>query len=493
MRSLSALGSLASTGLFLCVAAASAQNLVLNPSFETVELGVAGGLFSNSVPTTWIQGGSFSCGYEALTAGQTPINGQDFTIGASGGAQAYLPTDGTHVLISDEGNPHVVCQIYQDVAIPASATSAMLTLAAGSVFQFNGFKDTTVNVSVTTPEGVLIASIYTRSSAAGSDDPLVERAPVDLSAYAGQTVRIIGTTSVGGGDWSGLQMDNVRLIIQPTPDLNQHGLTGSWYEPATSGQGIEVEVYPDLSPGTGSTFVSWFTYDAVSGGADHQRWYTAQGAVATGQPNATLTIYQNTGGNFNTPPVTSAQPVGTATLSFDTCSSGQLSYTFTDGTGRMGEIPLTRITQNVTCSITATYPTNADFALSGNWYEPATSGQGFTVEVNPNSGAFFAAWYTYMPNGITAGAAGQRWYTAQGPFTSGMRSIPVTIYETTGGMFDQPTPPGQNTVPVGTGTMAFQSCSAATFTYNFSGGTSIGLSGTINLSRVGPTPPGCTS
>ena len=74
-----------------------------------------------------------------------------------------------------------------------------------------------------------------------------------------------------------------------------------------------------------------------------------------------------------------------------------------------------------------------------------------------------------------------------------MRSIPVTLYETTGGMFDTPTPPGQTTVPVGTGTMAFQSCTAATFSYNFTGGTSIGLAGTITLSRVGPVPPGCTS
>jgi hypothetical protein len=56
-------------------------------------------------------------------------------------------------------------------------------------------------------------------------------------------------------------------------------------------------------------------------------------------------------------------------------------------------------TQNVTCSTTSPYPTNADFALSGNWYDPATSGQGLTVEVNPGSGAFFAPWYTYAPNG----------------------------------------------------------------------------------------------
>ena len=155
---------------------------------------------------------------------------------------------------------------------------------------------------------------------------------------------------------------------------------------------------------------------------------------------------------------------------------------------------MTRLTQNVTCSTTTARPTNADFALSGNWYDgAATSGQGFTVEVNPNSGAFFSAWYTYVPNGTAAGAAGQRWYTAQGAFTPGMRTIPVTIYETSGGVFDTPTPPGQSTVPVGTGTMAFQSCSAATFSYNFTGGSSSGSSGVITLSRVGPVPPGCRS
>jgi len=276
------------------------------------------------------------------------------------------------------------------------------------------------------------------------------------------------------------------------PDLNQHGLTGSWYEAATSGQGFEVEVFANPSSGTGSTFVSWFTYDTVSGNAERQRWYTAQGAVVTGQPTASLTIYQNTGGNFNSFPVTNAQAVGTATLSFDTCSSGQLTYSFTDGTGRTGTIPLTRLLQNTTCATLTPYPTNADFALSGNWYGPATSGQGLTVEISTGSGALFTAWYTYAPNASAAGAAGQRWYTAQGPFTPGMRSIPVTIYQTMGGMFDAPTPAGQTTVVVGSGTLAFPSCSAATFSYEFTRGSSIGLSGVLALSRVGPLPPGCT-
>lgn len=309
---------------------------------------------------------------------------------------------------------------------------------------------------------------------------------------------VIAAISVGNFPQAFGQFIGPAIVTPPgtKPDLNQHGLTGSWYEPATSGQGVEVEVFPDMSaPGTGLVFVSWFTYDTVVGGAERQRWYTASGPVVSGQPTASLTIYQNTGGNFNAPPITIPQQLGTATLSFDTCSTGQLTYNFTDGTSRAGVIPLTRIAQNVTCSTSAARPVNADFALSGNWYDPTTSGQGFTVEVNPNNPVIFAAWYTYAPNGATAGPAGQRWYTALPTvqFVPGSRSIPLQIYEDTGGLFDAPTVPLPHAVTVGSGTITFLSCSAARFVYNFTGGTSIGLSGTINLSRVGPIPPGCIS
>lgn len=277
-------------------------------------------------------------------------------------------------------------------------------------------------------------------------------------------------------------------------ELNQHGLTGAWFEPATSGQGFALEVYPDTGPGTGVAFMSWFTYDTTVGGAERQRWYTAQGAVRTGQATAQLTIFQNTGGNFDAPPITSAQAVGTATLSFDTCSSGQLAYAFSDGSGRSGTIPLSRAIQNVTCTATATtpYPTDADFALSGNWYATATSGQGFSLEANPVAGVFFLAWYTYVPNGAGAGATGLRWYTGQASYARGARSLAVTLYETKGGQFDTPTPSTQATAAVGTGQWTFQGCSTATFTYAFTGGTSAGRSGSIALTRVGPVPRGCT-
>jgi hypothetical protein len=275
-------------------------------------------------------------------------------------------------------------------------------------------------------------------------------------------------------------------------DLTQHGLTGSWYEADKNGQGIELEVYPNTpAPGSALLFMSWFTYDTVAGGAERQRWYTLSGTVPTASFIATLTIYQNTDGNFNAPPTTKGIAVGTATLTFDSCRTGELNYAFTDGSGRMGKIGLTRLTQNVTCSTTYVRPTNAEFSLSGNWYDPTTSGQGFTVEVNPINGVLFLAWYTYMPGGVGAGAAAERWYTAQvNGIAPGTRSFPVQIYETTGGQFDATTP-RPTSVTVGNGTWTFQSCSSATFNYALNGGSSNGASGSIALTRTGPVPRGC--
>ena len=210
----------------------------------------------------------------------------------------------------------------------------------------------------------------------------------------------------------------------------------------------------------------------------------------SGQPTASLTIYRNVAGNFSAPPVTDGVPEGTATLRFASCTAGELSYNFSDGSGRSGSIPLTRLTANATCSKTSARPTNADTALSGNWYNAATSGQGFTVDVSPGSSTLFIAWYTYVPDGAAAGAAGQRWYTASGTFAPGMRTIPFTLYETTGGTFDS-TVTAAHSDSIGTGMIVFQSCSAARLDFQFTGGSSRGASGSIALARIGPVPAGC--
>ena len=273
-------------------------------------------------------------------------------------------------------------------------------------------------------------------------------------------------------------------------DLHQDGLTGSWYDARTSGQGFFVQVYPDLlAPGKGLVQVSWLTYDDVVGGAEHQRWYTLSGTVASGQTEVALTIYQNTGGNFAAPPITTAHPVGTATLSFDSCTSGKLTYNFM---GRASTIALTRLMQNETCSATAPVPNSRHPAvgLFGNFFDDATSGQGLAIEVDPyqNSSVLFFAWMTYAPNGADAGPAGQRWYTGVGKFTGNPEGIPVQLYESTGGLFGQGEPV-PTTVPVGSATLNFVNFCYLELSFNFTGGSSAGASGKLALGWAG-TPEG---
>jgi len=392
-----------------------------------------------------------------------------------------VPIDATTNLVAEPGMQLVIV----DFQAPKDAPFGTYTLK----LQFSGTASSIkVVFAAKVTAGANAQSYYVPIFPCVTDFANVPPITLPLSNVSGLIQLIVSAQGCTGKNYN-----FSGLGPAPSVDMNQQGLTGSWYEPTTSGQGFELEVFPDLNaPGNGLAFVSWFTYDTVVGGAERQRWYTLSGSVTSGQP-ASLTIYQNTGGNFNALPKTTATPVGTATLSFDSCVSGLLSYRFTDGSGRTGDIPLTRLTKNETCSTTSARPTNADFALSGNWYVPATDGQGFTIEVNPDSNIVFFAWYTYSPNGASAGPAGQRWYTGQSAaFAPGTRSIPVTLYETTGGAFDAVTNPAPRTVAVGSGTLAFQGCGSATLSYNFTGGSSSGASGTLTLSRVGPVPRGCT-
>jgi hypothetical protein len=286
---------------------------------------------------------------------------------------------------------------------------------------------------------------------------------------------------------------NQLVGASPFVNLDQFGLTGTWYNPATSGQGFFLDFFPELNaPGTGFVAGSWFTYDVTpAGGAEKQRWYTFSGNVAAFASTAQLTIYSSVGGNFNAAPKVPALPVGQATLQFTSCGSGSLYYNFTDGSGRSNTIPLTRLTPNVTCGASSDNGNPVgSFLLSGAWYDPNTSGQGLLFEVNPILNYFAAAWYTYIPGGQTiGGVASQRWYTLQAPLTGSATINDIPIYASVGGIFNNPVKPTLS--QVGTAQLIFQSCSTATLTFNFTGGSSNGQNGSISLQRIGSTPTGC--
>ena len=278
-----------------------------------------------------------------------------------------------------------------------------------------------------------------------------------------------------------------------TVNLNQRSLTGAWANPATSGQGLVMEVDRDFyAAGTGLLFGGWFTYDTTPAGG--QRWYTIQGQVGSSAASATMPIYLTQGGRFHTPQATATSPVGEATIQFSDCMHGTLAYQFSDGSGRMGNIPLTRLVQNVSCTPSgddgSVAPSN--YLLAGAWADVSDSGQGLVFDINPPQGILFAAWYTFAGDATqSSGPMGQHWYTLQALVPGSLSSLDnVGIYDTTGGLFDMPAT--TSTTPVGTASLAFHDCSSATLSYQFTAGAQAGVSGSLNLTRLGAVPAGCT-
>ncbi|MEM9302190.1 MAG: plastocyanin/azurin family copper-binding protein [Pseudomonadota bacterium] len=122
--------------------------------------------------------------------------------------------------------------------------------------------------------------------------------------------------------------------------------------------------------------------------------------------------------------------------------------------------------------------------IAGAWFDPATSGQGMLFDVKPDSSEFFAAWFTFNDAaGVKEiGSMDQRWFTAFGPYDAGTATLDVTV--TSGGVFDDPQPVTNSAGgSVGTLTIEFEGCSAATASYDLP---LYGLTGEIPLVRLLP-------
>mgnify|MGYP000507107065 CR=1 FL=1 len=121
--------------------------------------------------------------------------------------------------------------------------------------------------------------------------------------------------------------------------------------------------------------------------------------------------------------------------------------------------------------------------ISGAWYNPATSGQGFYFEMLPQANALLAAWFTYdlfQPEDTVMSAVGHpghRWLTSQGTFVG--NTFSQTIALTRNGLFDSAD--SVETVAAGTLTIEFTSCFEAVVSYVLDDSD---LSGSFSITRL---------
>ena len=129
---------------------------------------------------------------------------------------------------------------------------------------------------------------------------------------------------------------------------------------------------------------------------------------------------------------------------------------------------------------------NINPGLNDAWYNLETDGQGFFINVFPDTGIMFLSWFTYdterPDDSVSAnlGDPGHRWLTAQGAFAGNEAVLDITI--TSGGIFDSGTPVPDKTQD-GTMVVTFTGCNQGTVSYDIP---SIGRQGVVPIQRVVP-------
>ncbi|WP_313919093.1 hypothetical protein [Tahibacter sp.] len=133
---------------------------------------------------------------------------------------------------------------------------------------------------------------------------------------------------------------------QPPANGFDAKLSGTWFDEATAGQGLQLTVQPN-----GVFFAPWFTFDPADAGNDagRQHWFTLQGNLAEARDGvANLILVQTIGGTFDRVPTYNASAIGTATLRVQNCDRAELDYHFADESvagafrARSGMLRLTR-------------------------------------------------------------------------------------------------------------------------------------------------------
>ena len=137
--------------------------------------------------------------------------------------------------------------------------------------------------------------------------------------------------------------------------VTTEGVNGAWVNVNTLGQGLLMDVYPDIN----LLFAAWFTWDttpadagaAAEIGDPNQRWLTAQGGFEG--DTATLVVYLSRGGLFDDPAPVENEPAGTMTIQFLKCDEALVTYNL-DG-GQSGSFTVNKIApdNNATCAMLA--------------------------------------------------------------------------------------------------------------------------------------------
>jgi hypothetical protein len=123
--------------------------------------------------------------------------------------------------------------------------------------------------------------------------------------------------------------------------------------------------------------------------------------------------------------------IGSASFIWSDCNNGAMEWLIdNDGNGRrQGRMSLQRITHlmGLDCGRPRAAPEIEEGRLSGSWYDPSHSGEGYVLEVLANQNAL-VYWFSYDTQG------NRRWFFGMGELVQG-RFVFNEMFTTSGGIF----------------------------------------------------------
>jgi hypothetical protein len=212
----------------------------------------------------------------------------------------------------------------------------------------------------------------------------------------------LNSSIVGGVDSSysatfGNPLSAFSALIQPT---------GLYYDPSRSGEGFSYELLND-----GRVWIQWFTYDDLGG----QRWYSGVGEFS-GNRIAVNQLNQISGGVFgenfdsNNIEVSSfgsleiifgggearPEPIGFHEIE----RTAKMVYTDLNGKKLRTDLhQLSFVKGALNTTINTVAPIEEPVGLiTGSWYDPLRSGEGYILEILEDGRAILI-WYTYDNDG----------------------------------------------------------------------------------------------
>jgi hypothetical protein len=273
--------------------------------------------------------------------------------------------------------------------------------------------------------------------------------------------------------------------------IGDPSLIGAWYNPQLPGQGFFIQRIGNVQ------FLTWFFSrpDFELNPARSSR-LNLQGSVPGNARVAELKIFSSNGGSF----LSGAAPineVGSASLSFQSCSDATLRYVLAAELGpedirnsyppERGVIALKSLLPATGCAAPLSTPAPIS-TKTGLFSDPQVAGQGImSVE---NQGQLFAGWFTFDPAGASNDSYSHSWFTLQGSTTPGAQTVQTQIYRTIGTIRNRSQRGSQ--MVVGSAEFDFQDCKNVTVNYRFIDDEAAlamrGKSGTARLTRNGDCP-----